>query len=174
MKHFLSYMIFLTITVIILISCGDQQAPTANTDEDINSLSKVTVVEYTFDYDFSLDPPITDCVTGAPMQGHGIILFYVKEITTPSGNWIATGHADYNAYGGVTLENTVTGEVWTLQNGINPWNEIAKHNGAYRLHYHWNELYKLNNQNLHIHSQGYFTVDMGGNITKDIFTYRCN
>jgi hypothetical protein len=173
MKNFLGYVLSVLLMGGIFLSCSDQEAPTAN-DKALTPFNKVTVVEYTFDYDLDLDPPTTDCLTGVPMQAHGIILFYVKEITTPSGNWIASGYADYNAYGDITFENTVTGEVWTLKNGKNPWNEISKHNGAYRLHFHWNELYKLNNQNLNVHSQGYFTVDKDGNVTKDIFTYRCN
>ena len=94
-------------------------------------------------------------MTGALIQYHSFVKIYAKEKTTPSGNWIATGYVDYDAYDGVILENLSTEEIWTLQNGQNPWNEIENHNGSYRLHYHWNELYKLGNQNLHIHLEGF-------------------
>jgi hypothetical protein len=174
MKHRLGNFFSLLLIGSLFIQCGDQQVPTAISDESNTTLDKVTVVEYSFDYDLSLDPPYTDCVTGAPMQNYGIVKVYVKEKTTPSGNWIATGYTDYNAYGGVTLVNTSTMEIWTLQNGQNPFHEIANHNGSYRLHYHWNELYKLNNQNLNIHLKGFFTIDKNGNITKELETYSCN
>ena len=108
------------------------------------------------------------------MQNHGIVKIYVTEKTIASGNWISRGYVDYNAYDGVTLENLSSGEIWTCQNGQNPWNEITKNNGAYRIHWHWNEVYKLGNQTLNIHLKGFFTIDKNSNVTKDIETYSCN
>jgi hypothetical protein len=174
MKNWLKCFFCLLLLGCVIISCNDQQAPTAIGDATNTTLNKVTVVEYSFDYDLDTDPPYTDCVTGASMQNHGVVIVYVREITTPSGNWIASGYVDYDAYGGVTLENTSTNEIWTLENGQNPWNEIEKHNGSYRLHYHWNEVYKSGNQNLHIHLKGFFAIDSEGNITRDLETYSCN
>jgi hypothetical protein len=173
MKNFLGYVLSVLLMGGIFLSCSDQQAPTAN-DEVVDPLNKVTVVEYFILFDLSLEPPYTNCVTGAPMQNHGIATLHITEKTTPSGNWIATGYLDYNSHGGITLENTSTNEIWTLQNGTNPFNEIAKHNGAYRIHYHYNELYKLNNQNLHIKLKGFFAIDKDGNVTREIHEITCN
>lgn len=174
MRHFLSKSFLLLLIGSFFIQCSDQQSPTSISNESNTLLDKVTVTEYNFDYDLDTDPPYTDCVTGMSMQNHGVVIVYVRELTTPSGNWIATGYVDYNAYGGVTLENMSTNDIWTLQNGHNPWNEIENHNGGYRLHYHWNEVYKLGNQNLNLHLKGFFTIDHNGNVTKDLETYSCN
>lgn len=173
MKHLLIFLFSILLIGGLFIQCGDQQTPTSISDESNATLNKATVVEYTFDYDCDLDPPLTNCVTGAPMQAHGVIKGYVRELTTPSGNWTSKGYADYNAYGGITLENLSTGEIWTNKNGTNPWKEIEIHNGSYRFHYHVNEVYALGNQTLHIRLKGFFTVDKNGNVTKYLETYSC-
>jgi hypothetical protein len=174
MKNSLKWFICFLFLGCVITSCSDHQAPTAISDDSSTTLNKVTVVEYNFDYDLDTDLPYTNCVTGASMQNHGIVKVYVRELTTPSGNWTATGYVDYGAYGGVTLENLSTNEIWTLQNGQNPWNEIEIHNGSYQLHYHWNEVYTSGNENLHIHLKGFFTIDRGGNVTRALEEYFCN
>lgn len=174
MRNSAGYIFLLLFLGIIFLGCSDPQAPTAVSSDTDLTLNKGSVVEYSFDYDLDTDPPYTNCVTGEPMQNHGIVKVYVREMTTPSGNWIGSGYVDYEAYGAVTLENTTTSEIWTLKNGQNPWSEIENHNGSYRIHYHWNEVYSMGNQNLHIHLQGFFSIDSDGNITRDLETYDCN
>lgn len=174
MKHLLIFLFSILLIGGLFIQCGDQEAPTSTGEESKATLNKVSVVEYSYDYDGDWDPPLTNCVTGALMQYHGVVKVYVRDLMTPSGNWIETGYVDYNAYDGVTLENLSTGEIWTCQNGQNPFNIIEKNNGAFRLHGHWNEVYKLGNQTLNLHLKSWFTVDKNGNLTKNIETYFCN
>ena len=174
MKHQLGFLLSFTLLGSIFFSCSEQQAPTAIVEESNTTLDKVIIINDSFDYDYVESLPYTDCVTGASMQNHGIIKANYKIIMTPSGHYIETGHVDYNAYGDVTLENLSTGEIWTLQNGTNPWSWIEYANGSFRFHYLWNEVYKLGNQVLNLHLQGFFTVDQNGNVTKNLETYSCN
>ena len=173
MKHLLSYLFSFLILGIIFISCSEQQGPTANNDEAVTPLNKVTVVEYSYLYDMDWDPPYEDCATGEDMKTHGLVEVFIREKTTPSGNLIINGWVDYNYYSGVTLENLGTGDIWTLENGHNPFHEVIKENGFYNLHYHWNELFKLNNQTLHIHLKGHFQILPDGTVTHDRESYTC-
>ena len=173
MKLLFGYLFSLLLLGSIFIGCSDQQAPTANNDEALPPLSKVVVVEYTFDWDLSFDPPYEDCATGAPMQPHGVIRYYVREVITPSGNILLSAWVDYNAYDGVTLENLDTGDMWTLTNGNSPITNVTKENGFYLAAYHWNELYRLNNQNLHIHAKGHKKFEPDGTVTTNRRTYNC-
>jgi hypothetical protein len=175
MKHLLNYLFVLLLLGCIFIGCSDQQAPTGISEESNTTLNKATIIKDSFDYDYDAESlPFTDCVTGASMQNHGIVKANYKIVLTPSGHYIETGHVDYDAYGGVTLENLSTGEIWTLQNGTNPWHWIEYDNGSFRFHYLWNEVYKSGNQVLNLHLQGFITVDKNGNVTKEIETYSCN
>jgi hypothetical protein len=105
------------------------------------------------------------------MRNYGTVKANYKIVITPSGHYIETGHADYNAYGEVTLVNTSTGEEWTLQNGTNPWHWIEYNNGSFRFHYLWNEVYKSGNNVLNLHLQGFITVDKDGIVTKTGFYF---
>jgi hypothetical protein len=173
MKHLLTLFSILLIGGLY-IQCNDQKAPTSTGDESITTLNKAIIDEGEFDYDFEPDAPYSNCVTGALMKNHGVLKLYFKAIITPSGTYKETGYVDYNAYGGITLENLSTGEIWTLQNGTDHWSWIEFHNSSFRYHYLWNELYKLGNHNLHIHSQGYFAVDKNGNVTRVVENISCN
>jgi hypothetical protein len=173
MKHLLSYLISLLLLGIISWGCSDQQAPTANTDEAVTPLSKVTVDEYFFDWDLDWDDPYENCASGAPMQPHGLIRYHIREVTTPSGNILLSAWVDYNVLGGVTLENVGTGEMWTLTNGNSPITNVTKENGFLVAAYHWNELYRLNNQNFHIHAQGHKKFEPDGTVTTDRRSYNC-
>jgi len=173
MKNLLSYISSLILLGSILISCSEQQGPTANTDGTVDPLNKVTVDEYTFDADLTSEPPYLDCVTGAPMNNIGTVKVYIRELTTPSGNVSINGWVDYDAYGGVILKNETTLEEWTLTNGHNPFHEVIKENGFYKINYQWTELYKLNNQTLHIHLKGHFQILPGGIVTHDRESYNC-
>jgi hypothetical protein len=158
----------------ILWGCSDQQSPTAISEEANTTLNKATIIKGSFDYVYSELDTYTDCVTGASMRNYGTVKANYKIVITPSGHYIETGHADYNAYGEVTLVNTSTGEEWTLQNGTNPWHWIEYNNGSFRFHYLWNEVYKSGNNVLNLHLQGFITVDKDGIVTKNIETYSCN
>jgi hypothetical protein len=173
MKHLLSYLISLLLLGIISWGCSDQQAPTANTDEAITPLSKVTVDEYSFDYELNEEDIYDNCANGQPMQPHGWLRYHVRETTTPSGNILLSAWVDFNALGGVTLENVGTGEMWTLTNGNSPITNVTKENGFYVAAYHWNELYRLNNQNFHIHAQGHKKFEPDGTVTTDRRSYNC-
>ena len=124
-------------------------------------------------YNLDWDPPYEDCASGQDMQNHGWVLVYTQTKTTPSGNVIISGWVDYHAYQGVTLENLGTGEMWTLTTGHNPFHEVIKENGFYILRYNWNELYKLNKQNLHIHLKGYLKILPDDTVTHDRESYTC-
>jgi hypothetical protein len=173
MKHLLSFLISLLLLGNIFIGCNDQQAPTASTDEAVTHLNKVTVVEFAFDWNLDWDDPYEECATGAPMQPHGLIRYHVREVTTPSGNILLSAWVDYNAGEGVTLENLQTHEIWTLINGNSPITNVTKENGFHVAAYHWNELYRLNNQNLHIHVQGHKKFEPDGTVTTDRRSYNC-
>lgn len=174
MKNFWGNCISVFLIAAVLISCNEQLTPVEGNNGSDESLGKVTIELLTFPYVLDNDPPYTDCVTGDPMQNHGTVMVYVRVITRPNGSWSAKGWIDHYAFGGVTLENTETGDVWTLEHATNPSNEVYKENGFYRFHYHWNERYTLNGQNLHIHFKGYYAEDSQGNITKDVYEYMCN
>jgi hypothetical protein len=108
------------------------------------------------------------------MQYHGWVLIHFREVTTPSGNLIVNAWVDYT-YDQITLENTVTGEIWTNLNGHNPFGEVMKDNGFYVLHYQWNELYRNEaGELLHIHLKGHFTIDKEGMITHDRESFTCH
>ena len=173
MKHPFINLLSLLLLGFMFWGCDDQQAPTAVNEEALTTLSKVTVVESILDWDLSLDPPYEDCATGAPMQPHGLIRYYFREVTTPSGNILLSAWVDYNAHDGVTLENLGTGEMWTLTNGNSPITNVTKENGFYLAAYHWNELYRLNNQNFHIHAQGHKKFEPDGTVTTDRRSYNC-
>ena len=174
MKHLLINFLSLMLLGSLFIQCSEEQSPTAANDETNTSLDKVTIIEDTFDYNYEGSLPYEDCVTGAQMLNYGIIKAYYRAIITPSGKYIESGHVDYNAYGEVTLENLSTGEIWTLQNGTNPWIYIEHQNGGVLLHYLWQEVYKSGNQVLNLHLQGFFTINPNGIITKNLETYFCN
>ena len=174
MKYLLINFLSLVLIGGFFIHCSDEQTPTGTSQDELSRMQKVIVDEYSFDAILDLDPPYEDCATGEDMQNHGTVKVYIVEKTTPSGNLLITGWVDYNAYSGVTLENLGTGEIWTLTNGHNPFHEVIKENGFYRLHYHWSELYKNSNgENLHIHLKGFFAIDNEGNVTKDLESYNC-
>lgn len=181
MKSFLIFLCSLLFFGCIFLGCGDQQAPTSLNNELNTTLDKVIIEEGSFEFNYddadgegNPFPPYTDCVTGASMQNHGRVEAHYRIVITPSGIYKETGHVDYNAYGEVTLENLSTGEVWTLQNGTNPWSWIEYHNGSFRFHYLWNEIYRSGNQVLNLHLQGFFTIDHNGNVTKSLESYSCN
>jgi hypothetical protein len=157
----------------IFWGCDDQQPSTAATDEALTPLSKVNVVEYSFDYNLDWDDPYEGCANGQPMQQHGWLRYHVRETTTPSGNILLSAWVDFNALGGVTLENLVTGEIWTLTNGNNPITNVTKENGFYLAAYHWNELYRLNNQNFHLHVKGHKKFEPDGTVTTDRRSITC-
>ena len=173
MKQILSYAIALVFIGVFFISCNDELSPTTSSDEQISSLNKVTVVEYSFPADLGSESPYTDCATGAPMQNHGLVEVFIQEKTTPSGNLIIKGWVDYNYYDGVTLENLFNGDIWTLTNGKNPFNEVIKENGFYKLSYQWSELYKLNKKTLHIHLKGHVKIEPDGTVKIDRESYNC-
>jgi hypothetical protein len=136
----------------------------------------VDVVEYTYDVDLADEPPYQDCSTGEDMQAFGIVRAHVREITTPSGNLIWSGWVDYNAYGGVTLVNQGTGDIWTLTNGTNPFHGVEKVNGFLLIDYNWSELYRGpndDNQNFHVHLKGHIKIKPDGTVTTSRVSYTC-
>ena len=135
---------------------------------------KVDRLSYTYDYDLDWDPPYPDCL-GEAMQNHGIVKVYVREHTTPSGNVLVSGKVDYHAYGPVVLEGLSSGDVYRLRNAQNPFVEVIKEDGFYRLHYHWNELYRnQDGQKLNLHLQGHLKIEPDGTVKMDRESYSCN
>ncbi len=174
MKHLKLSMLMILLAGGLVLACSEQDGPITAADEYSTEFQKVTVDEYTFDAVLDDEAPYEDCATGAEMQNHGTVCVHVREITTPSNQTIVSAWVDYQAYGGVTLENLDTHEIWTLTSGHNPFGEVIKENGFYMLHYQWNELYKnAGNATLHIHLKGHFTIDKDGNCTIDRESYTC-
>jgi hypothetical protein len=172
MKHLLFYLVTVIFLGSIFISCSEQQSPTAITNESITPISKVTVNEYFWEIVLDEEDPFVEC-DGNLMQYHGSVGLHIKEKNTPSGNIIANWWVDYMAFDGISLENLVTGEVWTLTNGHNPVGEVIKENGFYLIHYQWNELYKLDNKTLHVHLKGQFMVLPDGTVKHDQESVKC-
>lgn len=149
-----------------IISSPDlEQAPT--------SLSKVDTYEDIWVYDLDDAPPYDDCSTGAPMQNHGFLEIHDVYKTTPSGHTIISSWVDYDALGGVTLENLVTGEIWTLVNGHNPATYLYHANGSFMLAYQWTDLYKLDKRTLHIHLKGHIKINADGTVEINRESYTC-
>lgn len=179
MKNLLYFVLFLSVLTVFMFYCQQEQNPAeilgieSSSEEGPASLSKVFVVVDSFDAVLDLEPPYENCTTGEDMQNHGTVRAYLVGRVTPSGNEIWNGWVDYDALGGVTLENLGTGEIWTLTNGHNPFHEIYKENGFWVLSYHWSELYKLNNNTLHIQLKGHVKLQPDGTWKIDRESYRC-
>ena len=173
MKNFAINFLSILLLGMLLIQCNEEPTPTGVSQDNLLSMSKIIVNEYTFDATLDLEPPYEDCATGEDMQNHGTVKVYIVERITPSGNVLVNGWVDYNAYGEVTLENLGNGDIWTLTNGHNPFHEVIKENGFYVLSYHWNELYKLDNQTLHILLKGHVKIEADGTVTIDRESYTC-
>ena len=171
MKHLLS-LISIILLGSLMISCNDEPLPTASSDSSVSPLNKIIVNEYFYEIVLDDEEPFVEC-DGNLMQYHGRVGLYIKERVTPSGNIIAKWWVNYEQFDGVTLENTVTNEVWTLINGHNPVGEVIKENGFYRINYQWSELYKLGKKTLHIHLKGQFMVLPDGTIKHDRESYTC-
>lgn len=144
MKRF-NYILFLLLLTFVFVSCSEKANPVEVTNHGTNTLSKVNLVEYTFELDLSDPandiPAYTDCPTGVPMILYGVLNVYIRELTTPSGNLIITGWSDYK-YDDITLVNSDTGEIWHLFKAQNHFGEIYKHNGFYVVHYEWLEVFE--------------------------------
>lgn len=134
MKYPSSVVLSILFVGCLFVGCNDQEITASAPGESIPALGKVTIIEDYFDFENTGPGEYLDC-TGAIMEWHGTIKANYRAVLTPSGHYIETGHVDYNAYGGITLENSSTHEVWTLQNGTNPWDWIEHHDGSLRFHY---------------------------------------
>lgn len=163
----------LLLVPLLLLAC-DREPVAPAPDEGLTPLLKVDRQDSADPYDLDWDPPYEDCATGEDMQNHGIVLVYVRETTTPSGNVTTHGWVDYDAFDGVTLEGLTSGDVWTLTNGHNPFGEVIKDNGSYLLHYQWSESYSHpDGRKLHINLKGHVKVDNDGNVTIDRESHTC-
>ena len=173
MKHLLGYLFPLLFLGSIFIGCSDQQTPTAITEEAITPLSKVIVNEYFWEIVLDNEDPFVLC-DGDLMQYHGSVGLHIKEKITPSGNMIVSAWVDYQAFDGVTSENTVTGELWTLTNGHNPFGEVIKENGFYILHYQWHEFFENEyGEKLRIFLKGHAKENPDGTVSIERETVRC-
>lgn len=164
-----------TAPLVLLAACSNP--PTTSTvlnDDAAPPAFKADRQESTWEAVMDEEPAYEDCATGEDMQNHGRLLVYETETTLPSGNVILHGWVDYAAFGPVTLEGVTSGDIWTLQNGHNPFGDVSKENGFYMLRYQWSELYKNpDGQTLHIHLKGHFKIDPDGNVTIDRESYTC-
>ena len=173
MKWLLNFTLPLLLLAVVFVSCNDSSAPTAINDEAITSLSKVVVDEYFFEIVLDDEEPFVMC-DGDLMQYQGSVGLHLKEKTTPSGNTIVKGWVDYHAFGGVILENSVTGAVWTLTNGHNPFGEVIKENGFYVLHYQWHEFYENEEgDKLRVFLKGHVKVNPDGTVSIERETVKC-
>lgn len=163
------------LALVLAFGCTDQTtSPTALSDDVAAPTFTVDRQEFSSPYDMDWDPPYTDCATGEDMQNHGILLIHIRETTTPSGNVTVHGWVDYDAFGPITLEGLSSGDIWTLNNGHNPFGEVIKDNGFYLLHYQWSELYSNpEGRKLHIHLKGHVKVNPDGTVTINRESYTC-
>lgn len=176
MKNLVYFVILAGFLGFFVFGCQDTQSPTEienSSNEGVNSFSKVAVVVDSFDAVLDLEAPYENCVTGEDMQNHGTVRVYLVGRISPSGNETWKGWVDYKRLGGVTLENLGNGDIWTLTNGHNPFHEVYKENGFYVLSYQWSELYKMDNQTLHIHLKGHVKIEPDGTLKIDRESYRC-
>ena len=166
--------IVVSLALFLAVSCDQQPVdPTANQTAE-GAAFNVQRNAYFFDAVLDAEPPYPDCL-GEPMQNHGTVRAFVSEKTTPSGNLVATGWVDYGYFGEVTLEGLWSGDIYTLQNGHNPWTEVSKDNGFYSLAYHWNEQYKNEDgDRLHVMLKGHYKIEPDGTVRIDRESYRCN
>jgi len=162
------------IAVFVAVSCDQQPVAPAADQVAEGPVLKVQRDAYFFDVVLDGEPPYPNCL-GEPMQNHGTVRAYVREKITPSGNLVASGSVDYGYFGEVTLEGLWSGDIYTLQNGHNPWSEVIKENGFYSLAYHWNEQYKNENgDRVHVLLKGHFKVEPDGTVRIDRESYACN
>ena len=172
MKHLLSYLFSVLLLGSTFIGCSDQQTPTDGNDEVLTPLSKVTVVEYTFEYDLGDEDPYEDCA-GEDMQLHGNVLVHVRETTTPSGNTIVSGWVDYE-FDQITMVGLTSGDIWMLTKGFNPFHEVYKESGAYLLNFQWHEFYSNEyGDKRRAFVTGHLHIDADGHVTSERESIRC-
>ena len=107
---------------LLLLAC-DREPVAPVPDEGFAPLFKADRVEYTVDYDLGDEVPFLVC-RGELMEGHGILLIHIQEVTTPSGNLLVRGRVEYP--GDTWMEGTVSHVVWTFAKGLNPYTETLK------------------------------------------------
>ena len=176
MKH-LSFTLTFTILILflfVLVSCDTNVVEPISKDTD-NNLSKIVRYSYSLNLDEpGVAPPYTNCPSGDLMKPHGVIEVHVREVTLRNGDIVYWGYSDYNAHGGVTLENLTTGEIWNQTRGRNPFGEVVKSNGAYFLKYGWYEVYEnKEGEKLRVFVVGTIIIDSEGNLKVDQYNETC-
>ena len=175
MNGVMKYLIYFIAIGLLTVSCNDEAGPIASDSDISNSLSKVTVTEYS--YPLVLDGyEIEDCVTGETMTQYGTVMVYITEKTNPSGHTSLSGYTDYT-YSPITLVGATSG-TYTLTNGINHFGEVYKDFNYWPdffiQHYQWHEFYENSNgDKLRFFVEGVIKLFPDGTLELENYNAKC-